>query len=43
MKQTGNQIIQQAVTSYKEGRHEDAVKLYRSAIKNSTRQCNNLL
>jgi tetratricopeptide (TPR) repeat protein len=33
MKQTGNQIIQQAVTSYKEGRHEDAVKLYRSALK----------
>ena len=33
MKQTDNQILQQALTSHKEGRHEDAIKIYRSILK----------
>ena len=33
MKQKDKQILQQAVTSHKEGRHEEAIKLYRSALK----------
>ena len=33
MKQTSNQILQQALTSHKEGRHEDAIKIYRSILK----------
>ena len=33
MKQTGSQILQQALTSHKEGRHEEAIKLYRSVLK----------
>ena len=33
MKQKVNQILQKAIASYKDGRYEDAIKLYRSALK----------
>ena len=33
MKQKVNQILQKAIASYKDGRYEDAIKFYRSALK----------